>query len=562
MNNSMKFPTFAFRISRDTYDRKPTGEEVASEIKKQKATETLGECIETKKLDDLCNYIEAGRMIFPNKYSVNASFVCISLLFFDFDNTGGMYYSRNQVINKLKKINLCPNIIYDTYNNGERHNRFRIVYLLGQPSHSENELKRLENVLKKLLAPYGVDQRANMRGVFFGGSNAQVLRNESYNLHYLLALEKKIEKAIEKNEKYKGENLMLPTAKGFAWALNLVNDSIHRKIKNKSNVVLRILKENTDAVDLDFDNNIANVNLSLLKILYTMHCRNQTNCVNREAETYSIALSEIVQKTGLNLYEREMKRLKQMLQDYSRLVAITGDGELFWGFKGTLDGKTITYSGKYFNWLKKNLFEKPEDTVPMERTHNYLMRYSAFVGGNMYAELLAEQFIQSVLWSGNIDKYFGITAESLINRSPQVKCKYDSIDTANKKNTFITRVFEGMSFILSQKSSFLEKYDGYHIKRPDFSSKHLDRKITIDADEKVAINNFLDDFEKTANCIDETIENATTKGAVRNFLREQQEIVYETSFQEQWAEHTEDYNNLATEHFNLNDYDHFDDDDI
>ena len=54
MNNSMKFPTFAFRISRDTYDRKPTGEEVASEIKKQ----TVAGCIETKKLDILCNYIE------------------------------------------------------------------------------------------------------------------------------------------------------------------------------------------------------------------------------------------------------------------------------------------------------------------------------------------------------------------------------------------------------------------------------------------------------------------------------------------------------------------------
>ena len=78
----------------------------------------------------------------------------------------------------------------------------------------------------------------------------------------------------------------------------------------------------------------------------------------------------------------------------------------------------------------------------------------------------------------------------------------------------------------------------------------------------MAINNFLDDFEKTANCINETTENATTKDAVRNFLREQQEIVHETSFQEQWAEYTEDYNNLATEHFNLNDYGYFDDDDI
>lgn len=270
MNNSVKFPTFAFRISRDTYDRKPTGEEVASEIKKQKATETLGEYIETKNLDDLCNYIEAGHMIFPNSYCIKSEFICVSLLFFDFDNTGTMYYSRNQVINKLKKINLCPNLIYDTYNNGERHNRFRIVYLLGQPSYSEDELKRLENVLKKLLAPYGVDQKANMRGVFFGGSNARILRNESYNLHYLLALDKKIDRAIEKNEKYKGENLMLPTAKGFAWALNLVDDGFHRKIKNKSNVVLRILKENTDTVDLDLDldNNIADVNLSLLKILY------------------------------------------------------------------------------------------------------------------------------------------------------------------------------------------------------------------------------------------------------------------------------------------------------
>ena len=125
-----------------------------------------------------------------------------------------------------------------------------------------------------------------------------------------------------------------------------------------------------------------------------------------------------------------------MLQDYSRLVAITNAGELFWGFKGTLDGKTITYSGKYFNWLKKNLFEKPEDTVPIECTHNFLMRYSAFVGGNMYAELLVEQFIQSFLRSGNIDKYFGITFKSLINRSPQVKYKYDSIDYCQQKEHF------------------------------------------------------------------------------------------------------------------------------
>lgn len=292
-----------------------------------------------------------------------------------------------------------------------------------------------------------------------------------------------------------------------------------------------------------------------------MHCRNQTNCINKETETYCVVLSEIVKKTGLNLYEREMQRLKKMLKDYSRLIAITSTGELFWGFKGSLDGKTITYSGKYFNWLKKNLFKKPEDTVPMEYTHNYLMRYSVFVGGNIYAQLLAEQFIQSVLRSGNIDNYFGITVESLINRSPQVKCKYDSIDTANKKNTFIKRVLEGMSFILSQKSSFLEKYNSYHIKYPDVSSKHLDRKITVDADKNVAVNNFLDDFEGTVKCINETIENASYIQAEKVTIPEE-ERRYEASFQEQFTEYGEDYNNLGTEHFNLSDYGYFDDESV
>jgi hypothetical protein len=123
-----------------------------------------------------------------------------------------------------------------------------------------------------------------------------------------------------------------------------------------------------------------------------------------------------------------------------------------------------------------------------------MLKYEALVGGNMYAELVAEQLLRSVLMCGVIQKYRGISIETLMGRIPQLKNKYNAINSSNEKNIFLKRVLKSLEIILIEKSCFKEKYVGYDIVCPTASSKHLNRQITITATEASKLNDFLEDF--------------------------------------------------------------------
>ena len=295
------------------------------------------------------------------------------------------------------------------------------------------------------------------------------------------------------DHKAKAEYLMLPTANGFAYALNLVDNDLYLKIKGEEKVVLRLLKSGTKPVDMDFDDDIAEVNLLVLKALYTMHCRKETDCIDSERHIYAVDISLLVRKTGINFYERKMLRLQTMLSDYNRLVACVGEKELLTVLRNKIEDGRIVYSGRYFDWLKSLLFDSPDSTVPKQQTHNFMLKYEALVGGNMYAELIAEQLLRSVLRCGVIQKFKGISLETLIGRIPQLRHKYMSIKTANEKNIFLGRVLKSVDIILSEKSCYKEKYVGYDFVYPDASSKKLGQ-ITITATEASKLNDFLEDF--------------------------------------------------------------------
>lgn len=83
------------------------------------------------------------------------------------------------------------------------------------------------------------------------------------------------------------------------------------------------------------------------------------------------------------------------------------------------------YSGRYFDWLKSLLFDSLDSTVPKQQTHNFMLKYEALVGGNMYAELIAEQLLRSVLRCGVIQKFKEISLETLIRRIPQLSRQYN-----------------------------------------------------------------------------------------------------------------------------------------
>ena len=99
-----------------------------------------------------------------------------------------------------------------------------------------------------------------------------------------------------------------------------------------------------------------------------------------------------------------------------------------------------------------------------------------------------------MLKCGVIQKYNGISIKTLLGKIPQLRHKYESIKSSNEKNTFLKRVLKSLEIILTEKSSFNERYKDYNIIYPPTSSKHLNRQITITATEASKLNDFLEDF--------------------------------------------------------------------
>ena len=484
-----RYPKVKLCISKATYNSKPTSYEIANEISWRNhgmRRETQGAT-----LLDLKRYAEERRILFPTPCIDDDNIVGdMNLLFFDFDNKGEKYISREVLIIKLKKMNMCPNLVYDTYNSTKDCNRFRIVFVLKQNIFYRKQADKIQALMFELLGPYGVDTNARITGIFFGGYNAEILTTKVYDISLLEAIHSRAIRSKKADHKSKTEHLMLPTANGFAYALNLVDNELYLKIKGEEKVVLRLLKSGTKPVDMDFDDDISKVNLLVLKALYTMHCRKETDCIDSEKHIYAVDISLLVRKTGINFYERKMLRLQTMLSDYNRLVACVGEKELLTVLRNKIEDGRIVYSGRYFDWLKSLLFDS---TVPKQHTHNFMLKYEALVGGNMYAELIAEQLLRSVLRCGVIQKFTGISLETLIGRIPQLRHKYMSIKTANEKNIFLGRVLKSVDIILSEKSCYKEKYVGYDFVYPDASSKKLGQ-ITITATEASKLNDFLEEF--------------------------------------------------------------------
>ena len=487
-----RYPKVKLCISKATYNSKPTSYEIANEISWRNhgmRRETQGAT-----LLDLKRYAEERRILFPTPCIDDDKIVGdMNLLFFDFDNKGEKYISREVLIIKLKKMNMCPNLVYDTYNSTKDCNRFRIVYVLKQNIFYRKQADKIQALMFELLGPYGVDTNARITGIFFGGYNAEILTTKVYDISLLEAIHSRAMRSKKADHKAKSEYLMLPTANGFAYALNLVDNELYLKIKGEEKVVLRLLKSGTKPVDMEFDDDIAEVNLLVLKALYTMHCRKETDCIDSERHIYTVDISLLVRKTGINFYERKMLRLQTMLSDYNRLVACVGEKELLTVLRNKIEDGRIVYSGRYFDWLKSLFFDSPDGTIPKQHTHNFMLKYEALVGGNMYAELIAEQLLRSVLRCGVIQKFKGISLETLIGRIPQLRHKYMSIKTANEKNIFLGRVLKSVDIILSEKSCYKEKYVGYDFVYPDASSKKLGQ-ITITATEASKLNDFLEDF--------------------------------------------------------------------
>lgn len=505
--NYQKDPHVEITVSNESYRSKPTSQEISLAVANLKHGWVRKTTCAT--LTDLVNFIESGKILFPTRcYQGDSIINPMNLVFCDFDNTGEKCMSRETVISKLKNIGLYPNVVYDTYNSTKEQNRFRLVYILSKTIHTKEEAEQIEKKFKFILKPFGMDENAKITGLFFSGFNVVRLSNKTLDAGLLNAIYSKLKKRAQQKVEVKPETLMLPTAKGFAYALNLVDNDLYLKSKGEAQVVLRLLKNGTKPVDTEFDDDIANVNLLVLKVLYTMHCRKEMDCIDSDKHLYSVDISQLVRKTGINFYERKMQRLQAMLADYNRLVACIGENQLLTVLRNKIEDGKIVYCGRYFDWLKSLLFDSLDSTVPKQHTHNFMLRYEALVGGNMYAELVAEQLLRSVLSCGVIQKYKGISIQSLLGRIPQLRHKYESIKTANKKNIFLDRVLKSVNIILSEKSDYKKKYIGYDFVYPTASSKHLNRQINVTATEAAKTNDFLEDFANYVSIIESAPHNS------------------------------------------------------
>lgn len=487
----MNMERISILTSEKRFGRKPTNEEVAETIHNMKIG--YGKREEIIHIGGLIGRIEEGRIIFP-ACSVTG-FVQIQVFFFDFDNAGEKHIPKEKVLSALRKCSLEPNIVYDTYSSTKDRNRFRLVYVVKEVITNQEKADEIKLMFFELLERYGVDKNVKTTsGVIFGGTNAEVLYDDFYSEAKIHGTYDRIIKKMREVKPYVAQSLILPTAKGFSYALNLVDELTYKKIESKAQIALRLLKKGSNPVDMDFDNDISGIDLSVLKAVYTLHCQGKTACENNSKQEYSVSVASIAELLHQNLYANNLQKIRSILDSYQNLVAIIGENEMFYPMKNSLDGKTIFYGGRYFNWIKSKLFENMNDTEPKEHTHNLMLKGHAFAKGNIYGELLAEQLLQSFLWTGELRKYVGISVKTLIERTPQFRSKLEGLRTANERNTYIKRAIKAMEEIIHGASSFPNIHQSFDIEVPKVTTRHLDKRITLKQNNKLDEESFLRDM--------------------------------------------------------------------
>lgn len=478
-------------FSNSYHIKKPTSECIRKEVKKmQRRTEKIANV----PINGLKYRIEKGELCFPGCSA--EGFLQIQVYFVDFDNKAKAYVSKKDALKYLEKIRFLPNLVYDTYSSTKDCNRFRIGYILTEPIKDLDTAKHIRKILWEILDKINPDTNFNtISGIMFGGCNCKIIHKDYFSVEAIVETHKRVVRKFRQGKTHQQQTVMLPTAKGYSYALNLIDANTYDCVKKSTKSCLRLLKAGSDPYRMEFSDNIADINLNILKAVYTLHMKNETHCIDEKTCLYEVSVATLGRFLNKNLYSQNCKTLKLTLEQYENIFACINENTMFNAFKGKLDGTVIHYNGKYFNFLKSELFEKSGDTKPLERTHNLMLMSSAF-GGNYYGELLAEQLMQSVIRAGNLKKYSGIMLSTLINRVPQFKCKLESLKTVNMKNTYMKRAFNAMLNTIYNNSSFNRVYADWIITMPSVSTKKLYNKVllTLTTDEDKKIEAFLQDM--------------------------------------------------------------------
>lgn len=125
--------------------------------------------------------------------------------------------------------------MYDTFRSTKARNRFRLVLVLKDAITNQYKADEIKSMFLELLEKYGADKNVKTTsGVIFGGTNAEVLYDEFYSKAKIDGTYDHIIKRMREIKPYVAQSLMVPTARGFSYALNLVDELTYKQIKSKA----------------------------------------------------------------------------------------------------------------------------------------------------------------------------------------------------------------------------------------------------------------------------------------------------------------------------------------
>ena len=169
--------TFKISIHPTAWEGKPKAPtEKASLARNFNATEL--------NLEELAQYINYGHTISPSLlkdgYRNAKNFISSQVIMLDYDDN----QSIEEEINKLKEMNLSPNLVYNSFSHKPSFNKFRLVIVLDTAIEDE---KLFKSILRALINKVGSDKAAKSSAqMFYGGNNATILDAQlnDYNKAY------------------------------------------------------------------------------------------------------------------------------------------------------------------------------------------------------------------------------------------------------------------------------------------------------------------------------------------------------------------------------------------
>ena len=284
---------------------------------------------------------------------------------------------------------------------------------------------------------------------------------------------------------------LTPLENNAAYIQQLDEDFIQQLEFNPENGVMSFKSKRHEPIKIRnavTNRSIKNLDLQLLRSLYTIIYNNATNI---STDTVTVYLPTLTEHLGIRINNSKPNDLFKKIRAFENTVGVLSGGAIYKlldFLKYEPDGNLITFASPYMNTILRQLEKRNTKTAKKGGDRYINPHHSFLVHSNMANErnktaIEVVQIIVTLLQQrGEIKNNIttaSIKFSTIIDQIPELREKLIGDTTAGNKNNYLRRTFKKAYELLRSKTDLYQYYNNLSIPEIIPSTTTIDQVITI-----------------------------------------------------------------------------------